>query len=101
MVESVSVMGKTMLQHVATLRERSAGSDQGPSEWVEVAKAAFGAIGEVVAAREAAKAGAPASGAPPAKPAAPRRRQRPEATEERRRRSGSRPLRPRWCSTRP
>lgn len=59
MVESVSVMGKTMLQQVATMRELSS-TDQPPSEWVEIAKAGLGALAEVLAAK--ASAGTP--GAP-------------------------------------
>jgi hypothetical protein len=75
MVESVSVMGKTMLQQVATMRELSS-VDQPPSEWVEIAKAGLGALAEVLAAKAAASPGAPpkqlaAPRPPPPAPAQP------------------------------
>jgi len=71
MVQSVSVMGNTMLQQIATMKELASGAEP-ESEFLQILKAGAGALGEFWAARTAMTPPAPVqpqrltAGQPPA-----------------------------------
>lgn len=58
LIEALTATSRLTLQNVATMRELQSGEQQ-PSEWEGLLRAGAGALGEYMAAKEAARAGRP------------------------------------------